>query len=398
MDHDYSIDHRKRLKSIQDEMDRWGLSVYLGSRLRTLSYVSDAFCPWRSFIVIPKEGDPALFTFIIDAERIKDDSWMDDVRGFGPLGGGHQIDVITDEILDILPESGSGKIGVELGMSNYLPEGNLTTEEYNAIAKRLPKAELVNSIDIIDKISMYKEPGEIARFRKASEIVDIGHEAVHDELEVGMTETEIAGIAEQAMRKAGSVWAWSFTGGNEIASGYRTAYPMGACTPATRREVKAGEPLMVDLHAMFKLGLGDHSHNYLFSPVSNKQLVHAGNFIETITRVLDLYKPGMSPGKMADDMMDWADSKGFAQFLVPGFEHGIGLMGDEWRVGMNDGPMPYWTNPDHVYEENMMIICAMQYMAPEDSVGFRYEAPLVITSKGSEVLNKTPLEVTILRK
>ncbi|MFX1284595.1 MAG: M24 family metallopeptidase [Promethearchaeota archaeon] len=395
MDYYYSIDHKKRLKLIQDKMEEWGLSVYLGSRLRTLSYVGDVFCPWRSFIVIPQSDDPIIYTFIIDAERVRDDSWLEEVRGFGPLGGGHQIDVIGEALNEFLTGSGVGKIGVELGMSNYLPEGHLTTEEYNALTKTLPDAEFINSIDIIDEISMFKDPGEINRFRKASDIVDIGHQAVLDELEIGMTETEIAGLAEYAMRKAGSEWAWSFTGGNEIASGYRTAYPMGACTPATRRRINSGEPLMVDLHAMFKLGLGDHAHNYLIVPVNKKQQEHANNFIETITRVLDLYQPGMTPGRMADDMMDWADMKGFAQFLVPGFEHGIGLMGDEWRIGMNDGPIPYWTNPDHVYKENMMLICAMQYMSPEDEVGFRYEAPIVITNDGCDVLAKTPLEVTI---
>ena len=73
---------------------------------------------------------------------------------------------------------------------------------------------------------------------------------------------QIAGLAAYAMRKAGSEWEWSFTGGNEIASGYRTGMAAGACTPATRRALQHGEPLTVDLHAMFKLGLGDHAHNY----------------------------------------------------------------------------------------------------------------------------------------
>ena len=394
MDYDYSIDHKKRLKDIQGKMEEEKIAVYLGSRLRTLSYVGDVFCPWRSFIVIPQDGEPSIFTFVIDAERVRDDSWLDDVRGFGPLGGGHQIDVITDEILDHLPQNGNGRVGVELGMSNYLPEGNLTTEEFKSIESKLPNVELVNAIYLIDKLSMYKTIGEINRFRKASDIVDIGHNAVLDQLEVGQTETEIAGIAEYAMRKAGSEWAWSFTGGNEIATGYRTAYAMGACTPATRKKTEAGEPLMVDLHAMFKLGLGDHAHNYLMKPVTNTQREHAENFLETINRVLDMYAPGMSPGRLADDMMDWADQKGFAQYLVPGFEHGIGLMGDEWRIGLNTGPMPYWTDPDHVYEKNMMIICAMQYMSPEDGIGFRYEAPIVFTSNGCEILAKTPLKVT----
>ncbi len=395
-DYDYSIDHKKQLSQMQDMMQEWDLQVYLGSRLRTISYIGDVFCPWRSFIVIPQSGDPTIFTFVIDAERVRDDSWLDDVRGFGPLGGGHQMDVISDELEEYLPPSGEGRVGVELGMSCYLPEGNLTTEEYAWIRKRLPHIELVNAIDIIDRLSMVKSTGIINRFRKASDIVDIGHKAVLDQFEIGMTETEIGGIAEAAMRKAGSEWSWSFTTGNEIASGYRTAYPMGACTPATRRKTEQGEPLMVDLHAMFKLGLGDHSHNYLLSPVTTRQRELADYFIETITRVIDMYGPGMTPGKMADDMMDWADSKGIAQYLVPGFEHGIGVMGDEWRIGMNTGPMPYWTDPDHVYEVGHVVICAMQMMVPEENIGFRYEGPIVITKSGCEVLAKTPLEVTDL--
>ncbi len=41
-----------------------------------------------------------------------------------------------------------------------------------------------------------------------------------------------------------------------------------------------------------------------------------------------------------------------------------------------------------------MLICAMQYMPPENAFGLRYKAPIVITKKDSDVLAKTPLEVT----
>jgi len=58
--------------------------------------------------------------------------------------------------------------------------------------------------------------------------------------------------------------------------------------------------------------------------------------------------------------------------------------------------MPFWTDPDHVYEPDHLVICAMQFMVPEDEVGFRYEAPVLITNSGSEVLAKTPLKVTEL--
>ena len=73
----YYIDFPKRIRDLQAEMARRQIDVYLGSRLRTLSWTVDAFCPWRSFVVIPSEGLPTVFTFVIDAARVADDSWLD---------------------------------------------------------------------------------------------------------------------------------------------------------------------------------------------------------------------------------------------------------------------------------------------------------------------------------
>jgi len=85
----YFIDFPGRIRSIQEEMANRGIDVYLGSRLRTLSWTLDAFCPWRSFVVIPAHGLPTAFTFVIDASRVGDDSWLDaeHVLGYAPMGG-----------------------------------------------------------------------------------------------------------------------------------------------------------------------------------------------------------------------------------------------------------------------------------------------------------------------
>jgi Xaa-Pro aminopeptidase len=394
----YFIDFPARIRAIQAEMQKEGLDVYLGSRLRTLSWTLDAFCPWRTFVVIPSEGLPVVFTFAIDAARVGDDSWLDPerVRGFAPLGGMDQVDQISEHIRG-LPAGRTGRVGIEDGMSNYLPEGNLTHYEYERFRAALPDAELMNAHTLLDRLAVIKDEGTIARFREASRIVDVGHAAVFEALQDGgfrgMTETELAGIAAHAMRKAGSEWEWSFTGGNEIASGHRTGYAFGACTPATRREIRAGEPLMVDIHAMYRLGLGDHSHNYLVAPVTERQRWHAQNFLDVTSLTLESYRAGVTPSGLAKDMLGFAEEKGFAPYLLPGFEHGIGLLGDEWRIGLNDGPVPYWTNPNHVYQENEVLICAIQYACPEESIGFRYENPIVLTSDGCEELSKFPLDV-----
>jgi Xaa-Pro aminopeptidase len=396
----YFIDFPARIKAIQAQMAKEGIDVYLGSRLRTMSWTTDAFFPWRSFIVIPAEGLPTAFTFVIDAARAADESWLDEdhVLGFAPMGGQDQISQIAYMIEDLIPNG--GVVGVEAGMSNYLPEGNLTWYEYNAFAEALPSCKLVNAHHIIDKLSIIKDEGTINRFREASRIVDIGHKAVYDAIKdggwKGVTETEIAGIAALAMRKAGSVWEWSFTGGNEIACGYRTGLAGGACTPATTKQLKAGEPLMVDIHALYKLACGDHSHNYLIVPASDRQIWHAKNFTDIVDLTLKTYRAGISPSSLAEEMMAFAEERGFADFMVPGFEHGIGMLGDEWRIGGHEGPFAYWTDPNHVYQEGEMLICAMQYACPDEDIGFRYENPILIKKDSCEWMSKYPLAVDII--
>ena len=58
----FFIDFPRRVSQVQKEMAKERIDVYLGSRLRTLSWISDAFCPWRSYVVIPPEGMPTVFT------------------------------------------------------------------------------------------------------------------------------------------------------------------------------------------------------------------------------------------------------------------------------------------------------------------------------------------------
>src|SRR5512136_2239827 len=110
----FYIDLPGRIRAVQAAMSEQGIDVYLGSRLRTLSWTLDAFCPWRSYVVIPAEGLPTAFTFVIDASRVADDSWLDPdhVLGYAPMGGQDQICAVTDLILSHL-KGKKGVVGIE---------------------------------------------------------------------------------------------------------------------------------------------------------------------------------------------------------------------------------------------------------------------------------------------
>jgi Xaa-Pro aminopeptidase len=397
----YFIDSPARVKAVQAEMAKQNLGLYIGTRPRTLSWILDAFCPWRSYLAIPASGDPIVYTFLVDAVRLADETWLpaENVRAYAPMGGQDQISVLSDLAREELGLSPC-KIGVETGISVYTPEGNLTKYEWDALEAALPGFTLVNAHDIIDTLALIKDAGTVARFREASRIVDAGQAEARKAIEnggwKGMTETEIAGIAALAMRRAGSVSEWNFAGLNEISSGYRTG--LGACTPPTNREFQAGDPLMLDFHSMFMLALGDHSHNYLIAPANPSLRRHADNFVDLVQTVLAAYRAGRTPSDMATIMVDRAETLGCADYVLPGCEHGIGLYGDEWRIGGKiEGPFPYWTNPDHEYSSGELLICAMQYAAPDEGVGFRYENPILLSKTGCEPLSKYPLAIEEIR-
>lgn len=73
-------------------------------------------------------------------------------------------------------------------------------------------------------------------------------------------------------------------------------------------------------------------------------------------------------------------------------------LGDEWRIGKHEptARFAYWTDPDHEYLENEVLICAMQYACPDENIGFRYENPILLMKDGCEYMSKFPLGIEVI--
>ena len=151
---------------------------------------------------------------------------------------------------------------------------------------------------------------------------------------------------------------------------------------------------MFDLHSMFMLAMGDHSHNYLIAPATPRQRWHADNFVALVELLLNSYQVGKTPAGLLKDVTELAKQRDCAECLLPAVEHGIGLWGDEWKVGAEtDQELPYWTDPNHSYQKNEMVIAAMQYVCLEDEIGFRYENPILIQDDGCELMSTFPFGI-----
>ena len=291
------------------------------------------------------------------------------------------------------PKGSPPRIGVELGLDICVTGQMLSYTEAELLKKVFPGCELVDFNEKTERIQFVKEPEEIAMLRKASEITDVGQEAVKKALSERpsgkvFTENEIAGIGTLAMRKAGSNYEWTFTGSQEIGSGYRASWTFNGCTPATNKIVKEGESLLVDLHSEFGCYLGDLSHNYVLGKCPPELKKFNDVYEQLCYALIDNMKPGITFEECYQEVRKVADKEGYANDLFFGLGHGIGCIGNEsWPVvvpGKEWGPM--------VFEENMVEIAAVVFNRPGLG-GLRLESPTLVTGKEAEVLPKTRFEV-----
>lgn len=377
------IDFQTRLAKFQGMLQEQGVDVLVGTRLKTVTHMSGAFVPWRSVVVVPAKGEIQLITVGMDGPRVQEEGWLANVVGYGRKS---MMEMVIDRIGQLGLQT--GRIAVEDGYSWYLPEGMITRHEYGTLESAFPDADLVNLTHAIDKFMLIKEPEQIALMRQATALSDAAQEAVRMEARPGMTETEIAGIAERVMRDLGSEFAWTFTGGQEIASGHRTW--TGACTPSTRKIVQRGEFLLIDLHGMYNLLLGDVSHNAIMGEPTDEQQELIDAYVDSVNYLTKSLKPGRTIGEVAKDVRRYTVEKGWGEW-VRGFGHGIGHFGNEWYPSFTDFAMEYVSEPDYVMQPGFMEIIALTCNKPGVG-GLRYERAWVITEDGAECMSRTPIE------
>jgi Xaa-Pro aminopeptidase len=383
------INYSKRVEKVRTAMEKGGFDVLVLTRNKELTYISGAFLPWRSVMVVPLDDEIQLYTVFNDAERIKDDSWIENISTYSPVPGVSW----TNQVIAYLKEHNLDKstIGVNLGYTIRVNEGYLFASEYEELKSGLPKAGFKNAVQALDEAIAIKEKSAIKLLRQAAAIADVGVDVARGTIVPGMNETELAGIIEEAMRRAGSQWAWALAGGHEVGSGYRATYHMGATTPPTRRIIQHGDNVIVDLHSMYELHLSQVTHNIVVGNPTDEQKKLAEVYLEAITTLMDSMQPGVKVGDIAKKVFKTVEKAGYGNNVVQMFGHGLGSIGDEWYLPII-GYSPY---SEKTLEPNMVEIAECTINKP-GVAGYRLEYPVLITKNGNEPLAKTPIEPTVL--
>jgi Xaa-Pro aminopeptidase len=175
------------------------------------------------------------------------------------------------------------------------------------------------TVDLVETLRERKDDSEVALIKKAAEVAEAGLGRLMDCVRRGMTELEIAGILERALREAGSE---GFPFPTIVASGPRSALPHAR---SSSREVQEGDFLLIDFGAEMGGYCSDITRTFVIGSASEDQraihqLVRGAN--ESAMAVI---RPGMT-GRDADAVArGYIERGGYGDAFGHSLGHGIGL-------------------------------------------------------------------------
>lgn len=175
------------------------------------------------------------------------------------------------------------------------------------------------TVDILETLREAKDETEVAAIRRA---VAMAERALADTLAglaPGLTETQVAGRLEAALREAGSE---AFPFPSIVASGPRSALPHAR---AGERRLAAGDFVLLDFGAVADGYCSDITRTVVLGRATAEQREVYAVVREANARAAAAVRPGMR-GMDADAVArEYIDARGFGEAFGHSLGHGIGL-------------------------------------------------------------------------
>ena len=303
---------RDRIKSegydaliIYSDEYRSGHSTYI-TNYKPINVIEES----PQLVLIVGDEAPVAFLGRLNAYAAKDMCWIDDVRGIHrPYSDFPQV---------FKPIVGRASKIALIG-KNILP-----FEIYEQLKDAVPEGEIESLDDIMLDLRKIKSEAEIALMEEAAEINDAVLKEAAKAVKVGMTEIQVAGLAESIARRMNA----DIGSATVVMSGPNTNYPAWR---ATDRKIQPGEFVMLDFNPAIGHYCNDGGITVLMpgaDPEQERALV-VGH--QALKKVIPTIRPGITARSIFDTLLRELEPHGFAQNFTPyakglrGVGHAVGL-------------------------------------------------------------------------
>ena len=230
-------------------------------------------------VLIPRKGKPVMMVYGLEAQLIRDETWVEDVRGYVDVP--FPVSLVVDTFKDLGLDT--GKIGCELGDNQRIW---MTYQEFDAMRAALPRAQFLDASALLMRVRQVKSPLEVKRIEEACKITEVAWELIRRRVYPGMTVPQAERICIQSLVDAGS---------DPVTPGFILLDVLGY---GADFKYKKGDLFFCDLGGSYRGYKADFTRLATFGPPSDffKQS-H-----EQIMRVFNAVVESMQPGRRCQDV------------------------------------------------------------------------------------------------
>jgi Xaa-Pro aminopeptidase len=243
-------EYADRLGRTRKKMSEMGIDLLFTTWPEGSCYLHGYEVTWWRSSSGPRSWFPATGTAVhVDHDKViffaGENSVPSAAKDRRPLSGGGTPEGAAKVFVQELTKDGWLKRGTRVGLEygSYFPNRRVSQIFEHAVTGQ--GAKVVDGTDVMRKVQVIKSPAEIAAQEHAARIVDIGHKALAQAFQPGMSHAEVFGEAYYAMFKAGGEWPG-------LAQGVIPGDPPTLHLLPNRRQIEAGEVFGVDLGGVYK--------------------------------------------------------------------------------------------------------------------------------------------------
>lgn len=378
---------KQRVVRVQEKMAQEGYDILLSygneAEPQFVRYFSDY---WPSFetaaVLIPREGEarlligPESYTYAADRSRIPEIRLLKAFRESSePEYPGKPLDTFQSVFKECLGDAPVRKLGVA-----GLPL--MTVGVYNALAESLKaygNVPVEKADHIVASLRMIKTENELACMRKAAEITHKTMDYVLENIRVGMTETQVVGLALGKMHELGAeresypLWVLTGHGSDQAISRPR------------QKQIQPGDLTFLQIGARYEGYASTIGRPVVFGKATAEQkaLIEAGYALRR--EMMAITKAGVPACDIAKRHLEMVKELGFEDHYLYGPYHGNGLM---------EGEAPWVeVDSDYLLQENMTFCSDLFLGSHKTKVGLRIEDVIRVTADGVENLTDYPCEL-----
>lgn len=250
----------------------------------------------------------------------------------------------------------------------------VTYEGYLGLTKELSLAELSPIANPLKPVRAIKDQEEILSLRKAAKLTLAGIEHVISQLQVGVTEEEMAWAFELFCREKGAS-GLSFE--SIVAFGENSAYPHHR---AGKKKLEKDQIVLIDVGAIVDEYHGDMTRVFHFGEVDPKIAEYEEIVRRAQQKAFESVKPGVKLGLLDQIVREEFDKANVKQLYIHNLGHGVGLETHEFPRIRFDGE-----DRDLQMEPGLVVTIEPGLYQPGLG-GIRIEDMVLVTQTGGERL------------